>query len=118
MKKTEFQSGTSLYLAVIIMVIILAVALGLTAILVSQLKMVKETGYSVIAFYAADAGIEKFLKECYMSVPVDLSGSLSNGAQYQVSFLLNGAGGCVADNYCVKSIGTYQGVSRAIEITY
>lgn len=55
------EQGVSLYLAVIIMSILLAIVLGMSAILFSQLKMVGETGSSVIAFYAADSGIENAL---------------------------------------------------------
>lgn len=63
----SFQKGVSLYLTIVIMAALLAIVLGLTGILVSQLKMVKGMEDSVIAFFAADTGNErglKYLEEC------------------------------------------------------
>jgi len=124
------QSGSALYLAIIVMIILLAIVLGLTAILVGQMKMVREMGYSVIALSAADAGIEKALTE-WGGDPASLDGlsyTLSNDATYEI-IVLKGeliAGGpeghCTVTglSYCITSVGTYpsQGVKRAIEIAY
>lgn len=63
-KPDEFQnleSGVSLYFAVIITSLLLAITLGLSTILISQIKILKEMGDSVIAFFAADTGMEKIL---------------------------------------------------------
>ena len=56
------EKGIALYLGLIIMTIILAVAFGLSTILISQVKMTKEIGDSIKALYAADSGIEQSLK--------------------------------------------------------
>ena len=117
------QSGVSLYLVIVVMVILLAIVLGLTSILVGQMKMVREMGYSVIALSAADAGIERVLVDwgAPTTTPNYYDNSLSNGATYEVSVIPTGTGGCTALNYCIKSIGIYppnEGVRRAIEITY
>ncbi len=55
------KKGSSLYFSMIILSIVLAMALGLTAILVSQTKIIKGMGDSVKALYAADTGIEEVL---------------------------------------------------------
>ena len=55
------QKGVSLYYAVVITSILLAIALGLGTILISQIRGLKEMGDSVIAFFAADTGMEKIL---------------------------------------------------------
>jgi len=55
------QKGVSLYIAFMIMMSLLAIAFGISAILFSQMKMIRGIGDSVIAFYAADTGIEKTL---------------------------------------------------------
>lgn len=112
------QSGVSLFLAIIILTVLLAIVLGLSTIFLGQMVMFREMGYSVIAFYAADAGIEKVLNQ--RDNPLSLNGysaTLDNGAKYSLSVLSSGPG-CSAQNYCIKSIGTYQEVRRAIEITY
>ncbi len=117
MSKDSRQKGTALYLAILIMAVLLAASLGLHSILKSQFQMVRSMGYSVIAFYAADAGIEKVLigRETPSDIPET---SLSNGASYQVTVQSSGAGGCTADHYCITSVGKYHGTRRAIEVLY
>lgn len=59
----ERQKGVSLFLTILILAIILAIVLGLGTILIGQIKTIREMGNSVIAFYAADAGVEFVLKD-------------------------------------------------------
>jgi len=125
------ERGVSLYLAVVILSIILAITLGLGAILVQQTITIKEMGDSVAAFYAADTGAERILYEdklCRMSgcdglswfcvdaaecdegrssVDSPVSGSVGQ-ATYQIIFN-DGATN-------ITSIGTYSGARRAIGI--
>ncbi len=119
------QSGTSLYLAIIVMIILLAIVLGLTSILLGQMVMVRKMGYSVIALSAADAGIEAILVD--QDSPATSSVILANRASYETSLLLGALkgvaeGSCsstIVDwNYCITSVGIYEGVRRAIEIAY
>jgi len=58
-----YQKGVSIYLAIIIIFILLGIALGLSTLLVGQIKLVKGLGDSVVAFHAADTGVEKALYE-------------------------------------------------------
>lgn len=100
------------------MAIFLAVALGLTTILIGQIGIMKGMGDSVVAFYAADTGIERILmnKE---SPPSNLEITLPNGASSTVTAIAGGYLGCdIQYNFCIKSIGTFRGTKRAIEITY
>lgn len=103
--------GMSLFLAVIIMSMLLAIALGISTILLSQIKMVRGIGDSVVAFFAADTGIENALY-----VQGSVSATLDNGASYSVSLAPPGPG-CPASYYCLKSVGVFKGTKRAIEIT-
>jgi Tfp pilus assembly protein PilX len=57
------QKGFSLYLALMIMIIILSISLGISAIIISQLKIIRGIEDSVIALCAADSGIEQVLYE-------------------------------------------------------
>jgi hypothetical protein len=108
------NKGVSLYLALIIMFILIAIGLGVSLIIVSQMKMIREMGDSVVALYAADTGIERALYEKRTtgqnwqnwpgSDPV-------GGASYTVKYVGNGEA-------MWQSNGTYQGVKRAIEITH
>jgi len=55
------QKGVSLYLAIMMMSVFLTIVLGMSAILFHQLKIIRQMGNSVVAFYAADTGIERAL---------------------------------------------------------
>lgn len=111
------EKGVSLYIATVIMTILLSIALGISTIFLGQVKVMRGLGYSVIAFYAADAGIERILMA--RSAPIDIpETALSNGATYRVIVVPSGSSGCAAANYCIKSIGNYKETNRAIEISY
>ncbi|OGZ24407.1 MAG: hypothetical protein A2896_01210 [Candidatus Nealsonbacteria bacterium RIFCSPLOWO2_01_FULL_43_32] len=121
------QKGVSLYLALMVMATLLAIALGLNSIFLGQTRTMRAMGHSVLAFYAADAGIEAILMQ--RDNPPLGAGSvitLSNDAKYQV-FVYKGPateGGpeekCTATGlyYCITSVGTYKETKRAIAITY
>ena len=113
MRKTK-QKGVSLYLALLIMAILLSIGLGISAILFGQIKIIRGIGDSVVAFYAADTGIEEVLYRGTRGT--DVSGVLENGASYSAQVLLSGPG-CTAPNYCIKSVGIFKESRRAIEIT-
>ncbi len=101
-----------------IMAIILSIVLGVTTILLGQLKVIKGIENSVIAFYAAESGIEKVLISRLN--PIGLNGfseTLSNGASYNIEVKASG-GGCSASNYCIKSKGFYRNAQRTIQVTY
>jgi len=109
------QAGASLYLALMVMTIMLAIALGLSSIFIGQIKTIKQLGNSVIALYAADTGIEKILL-VRNNPPLGLGPvvALGNGATYQV--IVTEGGECL--HYCIKSVGSYLGTKRAVEISY
>lgn len=102
------QKAVSLYLALIIMFILIAIGLGVSLIIVSQMKMIRGMGDSVVAFYAADTGIERTLYETRAqgSTKVEFSGSLGI-ADYKATKVGNKW----------QSVGTSKGVKRAIEIS-
>ena len=134
------QKGISLLFIVLITSLILSIGLGLTALLIQGMRITGEIGYSVVAFYAADSGIEEALYDLYQnsSPSAEHSGNL-DGVYYQTfakcdkdanpnpdlpdSCLLGEANidpNCDGDTlkYCLKSLGSYQRVKRAIEIKY
>ena len=112
------ESGSALYLALVVMTVLLSMALGLSSISIGQMKTIKQMGNSVLAFCAADAGIEIVLlnRDNPVSIPET---PLANGATYQVLVTASGTGTCPAgNNYCIESIGSYLGIRRAIAIIY
>ena len=116
MTNNKFCRGVSLYLTVMILALILSVALGSSLLLAGQIKSLRNIGNSVVAFYAAETGIERSLyalsKE---SIETQWQGQL-NGASYQVGYLSPGPD-CSALNYCLKSIGAYKDVKRGIRVS-
>lgn len=117
------QKGVSLFIAFIVMTLILSIALGVNVLLVSQLKSLKDAGYSLVAFGAADAGLEKIAYDAQRGIDVmaqcPSSGVcvevLSNNAQYIVGVEAPGAG-CSGVTYCAKSVGSYEGSFRAVRV--
>lgn len=110
------QKGVALYLAIVIISILTGTLLTGVAISVSQLRVIETIGDSVIAFYAADTGIEEILvqREHPSNIPLTSLGE----ASYEVQVYSSTTPGCAAANYCVQSTGTYKNTQRAIEVTY
>lgn len=120
----KLNKGVSLLYAVLLMSILLAIGFGVSGILLPQIKMLGDIGYSVVAFYAADAGIEKILME-RGGEPSDIPETdLDHGASYKVFVEAGGEGDCPSEkdgrtiHFCIKSVGAYGDVKRAIEINY
>ncbi len=103
---------------VLIVSVLMALSFGLSVILVEQIKMIGEMGYSVAAFYAADTGIEQTLQN--RDNPVDIGQTeLADGLYYEVSVREGGEDGCDEEYFrCITSIGYYKGTKRAIEVSY
>lgn len=145
--KEESQKGIAVYLAVVILAVILAVVLGLSAILVNQIKIMREMGYSVAAFYAAETGVERSMKviiadngvpaakgstPCLANSDYSYCETLANNANYKVEVVccadsscessftcpsgFDNDSSCNATKYCVRSLGEYAGIKRALEV--
>jgi len=126
MKIQNFEKGVSLYLALMITAVLLAIGLGISTIIISQMKMIRGMEYSVIALHAADTGIERALYGLYKegatfpfaySGCIDLNGNAFCDPEeptYSVDGIAPGPN-CTASNYCLKSVGTYKETRRAIE---
>lgn len=107
---------------VMIMVsVLLAVALGLTSIIIGGAKMAENLGYSVKAFHAADTGIEKALYNIKTtSGTCDNStsdGSFGTDYTYDVT-MSNSGGNCSETGASITSLGQYLTVKRKIEVSY
>lgn len=111
----ERQKGIAIYLAAVTLSIILAVALGVNILAVYQAKSVNETSSSVLAFAAAESGIEWALANVDINnfQPTYDVVMMSNNASYELSAYRCGAAN---EFLCVKSIGSYHNTQRAIKI--
>jgi len=103
-----------------------SIAFGMSAVSVGRVKSLHNIGNSIVAFYAAETGIERGLREAVdgsYSIPhdyLDLDGDGVEGpddAIYQVQGLNNGEGNCpVTYSFCLKSKGIYKDSSRSIQV--
>lgn len=69
-KLPESEKGILLLIIFFVASISLAIVLGVSIILFSGIKMVRNIGNSVVAFYAADTGLEKTLYYDRKQIPV------------------------------------------------
>jgi Tfp pilus assembly protein PilX len=106
------RRGIAIYLAAVTLMIVLAVALGISLMSTYQLKGLNEAGDSVIAFAAAETGIE------YAELNITSSG-YSSGTQpvgtasYNLTSFMCGPS---LQYLCFRSIGIYNGTERAIQV--
>lgn len=72
------QKGVSLIITFFITIIILFVVLAISAILYSEIKIIRNIGNSVVAFYAADSGVEKVLYYDRQELPAGAERGICN----------------------------------------
>jgi hypothetical protein len=130
-KKTQ-KGVAAIFITMMIMFVSLTMVLGLTVIFVGHLRILRGMGNSVVAFYAANSGIERLLyedKKCWISpCPAhcvtgcaglisgsSFSATLTNGATYRATFSTSTIGGIVVEHF--ESIGTFEDARRAIRAT-
>ena len=121
------KKGVAVFLVVMLGAVILAVVLGLSALLVRQTVIVHQLSQSVVAFYAADTGIERILyavrqegydvsactpTPCQTSYQSGSDPAFTNGASYE-TYVQD-----TTSSTQLRSIGIYRQVRRAIEISY
>ena len=128
--KTQKLKGASLYLALMLLSIILGIFLGLSSLLLGQIKMFRSVEESVIAFYAADTGIERNLfevREAYTDIPL-----FAGGATFTVTTTCNPtytycldycpdcsfSPSCNAPRFCMTSNGQFRDTKRAIFVKF
>lgn len=119
--KIKNERGVILLLTLLILSSILIVTLGAADLVLAGLKMNRLTGYSSLAFYASETGLERALWEVRKNgytLPgsntsdIFSSADIGNGAAYQVDFII------VSPDATFKSIGSFGGVKRSVESTY
>ncbi len=112
MKKGNKEKGISLYLVVVILTVLTAVLLSLISISVSQIKVVWTIGDSIKSFYAADTGVEQGLYRARKNSDYSaFSGSVGKSS-YRVTITNN------QSSITIKSVGSYNGIKRAIQTNY
>jgi len=118
------EQGIAIVLSIFVLSAILAIAMGISTLLLREVQFIKTAGFSIPAFFAADTGVEKILMlrnspqaftECTSAVSPCI---LGNGANFWITVVDSGEGGCTAPNFCIESTGEFRGTRRAIEVNY
>jgi len=107
------NKGSSLLLTLLVIAALSAIAIGISKLSLGEIKLVKDIPKSIIAYYAAEAGIEQAMyKEWVEGSSSNFNGCLSSGICYSVTF--EGA----TPNRKITSTGSYSNITRAIELSY
>ncbi len=115
-KKKQNIKGASLFLAMLILAAVLAIAFGISSLLLREIKLSKDVVSSLKAYYAAEAGIERKLYEIrknnnFNDIAFPCSVELSNGSSYGVDVT-------TGNPTRIKAYGCYKNTRRAVEISY
>lgn len=113
--KINIQKGAiSIFLSVLLMSVLLIISAGIATLMLSQIRMSSQMGHSVVAFYAAESGIERCLYDIrkggaincsYTDIPLDFNSS----AKYTTNY----------DGLSqIDSIGSFLRTSRNIEVNW
>lgn len=116
------QKGLSVYLVSIVIILVLAIGLGTAGLLVSQIRVLRGMGHSVIAFHAADTGIERFLYAWRIQEYTPVVGEDPCGINFDCLELIGEEASYIikireADGRTVvDSEGSYKNINRALQI--
>lgn len=103
------ESGVVMLFSIILISVILSAAFALFLVFTPKIRSSGQVKDSVGAFYAADTGIEWCL---YVNRKVSVAApSMSNGAAFTVT-----PANCAS--FPITSVGTYRGVTRALEVNF
>ena len=123
-KNKKNQTGVILLLTLFILSGILVITLAAADLVLAGIRMNRLTGYSGLAFFAAEAGLERSLWQarqpgynypeenqddflnCNPTCP------LTNGSNYKVAYATS------TPNVSFTSIGSYRRAKRSVQSTY
>ncbi|MEK7525727.1 MAG: hypothetical protein AAB561_01800 [Patescibacteria group bacterium] len=119
------QRGSIIIFSVIILTVVTAATMTLTAIFVPKIRTVGETINSAVAIYSADSAAEMCLYEARQQPPTLITRPLmTNGATFTIASIsaspLDITPDCTilgSGSFEFRAVGTYNGVSRALELT-
>lgn len=115
MKKLENnKKGASLLLTLLIVSVVLSIAFGISGLSLGEIKISRDAPKSLVAYYAADAGIECQMFADRLSKSNCSSACIDTGSKICYEVTVSG----ISPSRTIKSSGIYQDLRRAIELTY
>lgn len=122
--RLQKECGASLLLAILILIVILSIAFGVSALMLTEIKLSQELPKSLRAYYVAEAGIERSLYDARKGAGAKDIGSPPDCSEGG-AVCLDGSDTCysidvssIGGTTYIKSYGCYKGTRRAIEISY
>lgn len=110
--------GIALLITMLLLGTIIATALGVAVVVTGQTGMARLVDDSILAIFAADAGLEKILYACSGKIASPSPASffkadIGNGAGYEVHMQNNSC-----DDNSATSKGTYGSAARSVYLSY
>ena len=118
LKNINFQKGAvSILFSILLLSLLMIISSAIFILMFQQMKMSKQTGHSVVAFYAAESGAERCLYQirnntgtgCDILGGGTISGILNSQANYQTTY--NGSNE-------INSVGKYLEAARKLRLTW
>lgn len=116
------QRGVSLLLVLLLTAVLLSIAFGVSRLSFGELKISREISRTIVAYYAAEAGIE-----CQMYNDRLVGEELCGGgaavyldAGQEISYTIQVSGSYIENDLprIIQSNGSYKGIIRGVESTY
>ena len=123
--KYKKQKGASILLTILIMAALLTIAVGISRLSLGEIKLSQDISKTLIAYYAADAGIEAAIY--YERASLEGLGNFELSAPECLDVPINKicytytiyTDTSVTPNVrFIQSKGFYSGIQRAIELSY
>lgn len=122
-EKINQKGAISIILAVLLLAQVLVIGVGISILILQQIRMSSQASISVVAFYAADSGAEKCLYQARKETGAEC-GTLGGDGGSIIDESI-GVGNLVASYTAVfdgintiTSIGQVRGISRKVELTW
>lgn len=116
-RKGGEEGAISILLSLLMLSMLLSIGLGVSVLMFQQIKMTIQSGQSVVAFYAADAGAE----ECFYQVNQETTIGCDDGLTATISCSLDNGATCSAEydgEGSIISTGRYGNADRALELNW
>lgn len=119
-KEKTNQKGAAVVISILLVGVLLSIVLTLSLIFTPKIRASSEIKKSSAALYAAESAVEWCLyviRHGGSAAPPTMSNNSSylNGLTNQP---FNPTNDCSSSTTAIKSIGTYQGISRSFEISF
>ncbi len=108
------KGAVSIMLSLLVLSVLLIISLSIAFVSLQQVRISAQMGQSVVAYYAAEAGIERCLYGVWQQGEASCSYSNINLSESDAAYTASGS----LVSRQISSVGQYQITSRRIEINW